>query len=65
MTRGTGGLSAGPTSFTGVSLSIYWSSSSSETSPKAARGVSLNIGIIGSVGSKDTNNVVWALRGGQ
>jgi len=63
---GTGCLQSGPTSFTNVQLSIYWSSSALEPNPPDAWGVDfLNGNINNTQLSKVTNHFVWPVRGGQ
>ena len=58
---GTACLSFGPTSFTGVTLNIYWSSTADETTPSNAFRARL---VTGSVTSspKDTALLVWPVR---
>ena len=60
---GTGCLSAGPTSFTGVQ-SLHWSSSANEDTPIFAWNVFLDEGVV-SVVFKDFSRFVWPVRGGQ
>jgi hypothetical protein len=60
---GTGCLESGPSSFTGVQLSIYWSSSAVETSPNQAWGADLINGNVGSTQlAKTSGRLVWAVR---
>lgn len=60
---GTGCLEAGPSSFTGVQLSIYWSSSALEASPNQAWGADLLNGNVNSTQlSKGSSHLVWAVR---
>jgi hypothetical protein len=61
---GTGCLSAGPTSFTGVQSFFYWSSSAGEVLPEGAWVVSLVNGSV-SLSGKLRSNFVWPVRGGQ
>ena len=62
---GTDCLLAGPTSFTGVQLGTYWSSSAIDASPNKACGADLLNGDIDSTQlSKPTNRSVWAVRSG-
>jgi hypothetical protein len=63
---GTGCLESGPTSFTGVQLSIYWSSSALEATPNQAWGADLLNGDVNSTQlAKGSSRLVWAVRGGQ
>jgi hypothetical protein len=63
---GTGCLASGPTSFTGVQLSIYWSSSAVEASPNQAWGADvLNGNVNSTLLNKGSSRLVWAVRGGQ
>ena len=57
-------LSAGPTSFTGVQSSAYWSSQGTDGAPTLAYYVSLVNGTITYV-AKVTGNFVWPVRGGK
>jgi hypothetical protein len=63
---GTGCLSAGPTSFTGVQSHSYWSSSAHEVSPAGAWLVSTGYGTVSSL-YKGSNyfSFVWPVRGRQ
>ncbi len=61
---GTGCLSAGPTSFTGVHSFKYWSSSAFEANPSDAWGMDLG-DANDSNGNKGSRNFVWPVRGGQ
>lgn len=62
---GTGCLSAGPTSFTGVESRFYWSSSANEVTPVNAWSVGIVFGIFTSGFSKVVDLFVWPVRGGQ
>jgi hypothetical protein len=63
---GTGCLEAGPTSFTGVQLSIYWSSSALEANPTEAWGADLLNGNVSITQlSKPTGRFVWPVRAGR
>jgi hypothetical protein len=64
---GTGCLSAGPTSFTGVqsgTTGTYWSSSAGEVFPDGAWYVNLHIGEVLTV-AKGVSIFAWPVRGGQ
>lgn len=61
---GTGCLSAGGTSFTGVQSSLYWSSSAREDDPDNAWDMSLGLGVVFDL-VKFSGNVVWPVRGGR
>jgi hypothetical protein len=62
---GTGCLSAGPTSFTGVQSFYYWSSSAYEVFPHLAWQLTLDNGALDGVGGKGLGSVVWPVRGGR
>ena len=62
---GTGCLSAGPTSFTGVQSNWYWSSSANQGLPVFAWVVDLSNGTVFNEGKVVNSLVVWPVRGGQ
>ena len=61
---GTGCLSAGPTSFTGVQVSLYWSSTALEGNPSLAWFMDLGYGSVSKVGKNSAILLVWPVRGG-
>jgi Protein of unknown function (DUF1566) len=54
----------GPSSFSSVVLSFYWSSTTSASSLASASGMSINLGTVGT-SLKVTGGFVWPVRGGQ